>query len=97
MDNIKNIEIISGNINKLKKTILVRRVTLGTAVANICIMGKCLSTYWDNINISTKFIGMIAIGSCYALSCLCTESIKRAKFRISELKFEIEKLEGKTY
>ena len=97
MDSVKNIEIINENIKKLKKTILVKRVTLGLAATNIGIMGKCLATYWDKINISTKFIGMLAIGSCYVLSCFCCEHIKRDKFTVDELKFEIEKLEGRGY
>ena len=53
MDSIKNIEIINANIQSLKKNILVKRVTLGLAATNIGIMGKCLSSYWDKINIST--------------------------------------------
>ena len=90
---IKNIEIINKNIKKLKGNIAIERITNFFAIVNMTIMGSNLYTYRDSIDISSKFIGMLAIGMCYVIFCTDNEKIKCNKFKIDELKFEIEKLE----
>jgi hypothetical protein len=97
MDNIKDIEIIKENIAELKNDILLCRVTLGMAVFNIAFVGECLYVSYDKINITAKLLSMLAIGSCFVLTCVSAEKIKRDKFTIDELKFEIEKKEGRGY
>ena len=93
MEDIKNIEIISENIKKLKSSIRINRIFECMSLTNIAIIVDALHNYGSELEIYSKLIYMATAGVCLTVFCISAENVKAGKFKIDELKFEIEKLE----